>query len=97
MKKNNVNKTLCYFGAIEYYGLCSLIPTEMQKYGFSFGQETEELMCERLMDADCFIVSEKYLEYLFRIWGDFRMSLENDFYLPKEGEIRDVRVFLRHK
>jgi hypothetical protein len=97
LQQNNVNKTLCYMGTIQYYGLCSLIPAEMEKYGFSFGlEDTEERMCERLLDTDCFIVSVESCEYLFQIWDDFRMSLEKDFYLPKEGEIRDIRVFLRN-
>lgn len=96
VKAHHVETTLCYWGTIEYYGLCSLTPPLKEKYGFSFGDETEESMSERLNHSDSFIVAESSYDYLKKEMEGLVTQIENDFYIPKDGLSGDVMVFVRN-
>lgn len=95
IKKHRVETTLCYWGTIEYYGLCSLTPPLIKKYGYSFGNETEETMCERLLDSDSFVVSEEGLEYLKKIMPVFCSQLQRGYYVPEGGNVSTILVFIK--
>lgn len=95
IKKHEVETTLCYWGTIEYYGLCSLTPPLLKKYGFQFGNETEEIMCERLLESDSFVVSEEGLEYLKKIMSGFCSQLQCDYYVPEGGNLSTIKVFVK--
>ena len=53
-----IENAFCFWNTIQFYGLCPLKPPAMQKYGYEFGYNTEEALAERLMKADCFLVSK---------------------------------------
>lgn len=66
----SIKYVLCLDETVQYYYLCSFKPAGMEKYGFAFGRETENVMCERLKEADCFIVREKGVEKIMG-WTEF--------------------------
>jgi len=87
---------LCYWNTIQYYGLCPLNPPMMKKYGFSFGYDTEETYCERLEDADCFVLMKSDLERI-REMGVFNQKLTNDYYLVEDELMGGIKMFVRKK
>lgn len=96
VEKYQVKSALCYWGAMPYYALCPLTPSEMDKYGFSFGYDTEETYLERLQDADCFVIEGKDLK---RIGGmkSFCESLDHGYTkIQLEGPKKTV-VYLKCK
>lgn len=85
---------LCYWNTIQYYGLCPLNPPMMKKYGFSFGYDTEETYCERLEDADCFVVMAGDIESLATM-SVFYHYLINHFSLIKSENLNNTVVYVR--
>ncbi len=87
---------LCYWNTIQYYGLCPLNPSMMKKYGFSFGYDTEETYCERLEDADCFVVRADDIESLAKM-SVFYHYLINHFSLIKCENLTNTVVYVRNE
>lgn len=87
---------LCYWNTIQYYGLCPLNPPMMKKYGFSFGYDTEETYCERLEDADCFVVMAGDIESLATM-SVFYHYLINHFSLIKCENLTNTVVYVRNE
>lgn len=87
---------LSYWNTIQYYGLCPLKPSMMKEYGFSFGYDTEETYCERLMGADCFVVEKKEMKDIEKM-EHFSQVLHEDFPVVEMVPQSDVLVFIRDK
>ena len=95
-KTYNCKSALCYWNTFQYYALCPLQPAAMKKYGFSFGYDTEDTYCERLEDADCFVLMKSDLERI-REMGVFNQKLTNDFFLVEDDMMGDTKIFVRKK
>ncbi len=87
---------LCYWNTFQYYGLCPLKPSMIKKYGFSFGYDTEETYCERLQDADCFVVRADDIESLAKM-SVFYHYLINHFSLIKCENLTNTVVYVRNE
>ena len=92
----DVKSAMCYWDTLPYYALCPLTPSDMDKYGFSFGYDTEETYVERLQDADCFVVDNKQLKDVEKMERLNRVLHEN-FPIVETSPRSDVVVFIRKK
>lgn len=91
-----IKSAMCYWGTLPYYALCPLQPSAIDKYGFSFGYDTEETYCERLVDADCFVVDKKQMKDVENMEVLNRM-LHESFPIVETVPRSDVVVFIRNK
>lgn len=96
VEKYQVKSALCYWGAMPYYALCPLTPSEMDKYGFSFGYDTEESYLERLRDADCFVAEKKMMKSVEKM-PSFNQILNEDFSIVETTPQGKVLIFVRNK
>lgn len=96
VEENDCKSALCYWNTFQYYGLCPLKPSMMKKYGFSFGYDTEETYCERLQDADCFVVRADDIESLAKM-SVFYHYLINHFSLIKCENLTNTVVYVRNE
>jgi len=96
VEKNHVKSALCYWGAMPYYALCPLTPSKMDKYGFSFGYDTEETYLERLQDADCFVVEIKDAKKINKM-KSFCESLDDGFIQIQLNGPNQTMVYLKGK
>lgn len=94
--KNHVETAMCYWNTLPYYALCPMVPSTMEKYGFSFGYDTEETYCERLMGADCFVVEKKEMKDIEKM-ERFSQILHKEFPVVEKVPQSDVVVFIRDK
>lgn len=94
--KYHVKSALCYWGALQYYALCPLAPSAMDKYGFSFGYDTEETYLDRLRDADCFVAEKKMMKSVEKM-PSFNQILNKDFSIVETVPQGKVLVFVRNK
>lgn len=92
----DVKSTMCYWGTLPYYALCPLHPSAIEKYSFSFGYDTEETYCERLMDADCFVVEKREMKDIKKM-KRFYQILQKDFPVVEMVPQSDVVAFIREK
>lgn len=90
----DIEYALCLDETVQYYYLCPFKPAGMEKYGFSFGRETEDVMCERLKEADCFIIREKDAEKIMG-WMEFNKCLSDSFVLVNTCSSDNLQVFIR--
>ena len=86
----------CYWNTIQYYALCPLQPSAMEKYGFSFGYDTDETYLERLQEADCFVVMKDDLGQVGEMEG-FAQCLESGFTLATSKSLGETLVFVRKR
>lgn len=94
-KTYNCKSALCYWNTIQYYALCPFQPSAMEKYSFAFGYDNEKTYCERLEDADCFLVRASDTVEIFRM-RTFGANLADDFRLI-DVELPDgAIVFVRN-
>ena len=86
------------FNIEEQYYWCSFEPALMKKYGFSFGKavETDEIMSERLEDADCFIASKSGMESAMG-WIGFNRILSKSFAPVIDSDSENICVFVKKK
>lgn len=89
-----IEKALCYEETVQYYYLCSFEPADMERYGFSFGNETDEVMSERIKDADCFISWKSDFENT-KNWEKFNELLSDSFVLVDDRVPKNMRFFVR--
>lgn len=89
-----IKSAMCYWGTLPYYALCPLRPSAIEKYGFSFGYDTEETYCERLVDADCFVIDKKQMKDVEEMERLNRM-LHEGFAIVENVPRSDVLVFIR--
>lgn len=94
-KTYSCKSALCYWNTIQYYALCPLQPAAMEKYGFSFGYDTEETYCERLEDADCFVIRASDTVEVFQM-GKFGQYLASDFRLIDVELLDGAIVFVKN-
>lgn len=92
----DIKSTMCYWGTLPYYALCPLHPSAIEKYSFSFGYDTEETYCERLMDADCFLVEKREMKGIKEM-KRFYQILQKDFLVVVTVPQSDVVAFIREK
>ena len=92
----DIKSAMCYWGTLPYYALCPLHPSAIEKYSFSFGYDTEETYCERLMDADCFVVEKREIKNIKKM-ERFYQILQKDFPVVETVPQSDVVAFIREK
>lgn len=95
VQEYGVESALCY-NTVPYYALCPLTPSAMVKYGFSFGDDTEETYLERLKEADCFVVHQGELDDLGNM-TKLVQELEDVFILLEDHFSDGIRVFIRQE
>ena len=89
-----IETALCYMNAVPYYGLCPLFPSSIAKYGFAFGDDTEETYLERLKDADCFVVQQGELKNI-QSMNNLAAVLSRDYVLLENRFSDGLRVFVK--
>ncbi|MBR5378406.1 MAG: hypothetical protein IK135_04735 [Bacteroidales bacterium] len=92
----SLESAMCYWGTLPYYALCPLHPSAIENYSFSFGYDTEETYCERLVDADCFVIDKKQMKDVEEMERLNRM-LHEGFPIVENVPRSDVVVFIRNK
>ena len=96
VKSYGIESTMCYWGTLPYYALCPLYPSAIEKYGFSFGSDTEDTYCERLMASDCFVVEKKEMKDIEGMQRFNKLLLE-EFPFVETVPQSDVVVYVREK
>ena len=90
-KKYRLNNCLCYMKTMPLYALYPIEPPALKKYAFSFGQDTDISMTERLNDAESLVISQsdwKSLKFLV-----FKTIVEREFKLVLKTN--NINIYIR--